>query len=277
MDETPATPRWRALAGVLLGLALVALLVGRATGVMGSGGQILAEDEPSATPAATPPSSVGVSESTPTSGSTPGERRGAKPREGPGPRGGGDRHAGRWGARRTRAGPARQEAREGGRACTVPRQQLQRARRLPHRSARQQAPVRLGDGPHAGDRRAAGEPGRRRRRFPGVRDGAVPRLQATDRRRVRRLPGALDGPRGRSATPSPGARPPGTSWTRGRSRSPTSAAAGCRCPTCCSSTRSRASRSTSSTSTTRRATRSAATTSAGGTSRPGSRRPWRGG
>lgn len=85
MDETPAPPRWRAVVGLLLGLALVALLVGRATGVVGSG-QILSQDDApdaSETPAVTSPSvTTGATEPTGTSTRTTGDPVAKKSREG---------------------------------------------------------------------------------------------------------------------------------------------------------------------------------------------------
>ena len=72
----------------------------------------------------------------------------------------------------------------------VPREQLQRARRLAHRPQRQQARLPLRSGAHG---RSAGPDPRlrcRRRRLPGVRVGPVRRLQPHDRWLVGRLPGA---------------------------------------------------------------------------------------
>jgi endonuclease/exonuclease/phosphatase family metal-dependent hydrolase len=58
--------RWRTGIGVVLGLVLATLLVGRATGVVGGGGQILADAGSEGTPAATPssPATVGQTRAT---------------------------------------------------------------------------------------------------------------------------------------------------------------------------------------------------------------------
>ena len=75
MDERPAQPRWRTAAGVLLGLVLVALLVGRATGVVGGDGQILADGDPEESPAASPSvTDSGSSGASSTPGSSPARR-----------------------------------------------------------------------------------------------------------------------------------------------------------------------------------------------------------
>ena len=72
VDETPAHPRWRALAGIALALVLVGLLVGRATGVVGGGGQILADGAPSTPESSSPTVSGDDSSTSATATATPG-------------------------------------------------------------------------------------------------------------------------------------------------------------------------------------------------------------
>lgn len=73
MDRVPVRSRWRALAGVLVALVLVGLLVGRATGVMGGGGQILADDADPGTAASStdPPAASPTPSATTGSATTP--------------------------------------------------------------------------------------------------------------------------------------------------------------------------------------------------------------
>ena len=71
VDESPAHSRWRALAGIALALVLVGLLVGRATGVVGGGGQILTDGAPSTAESSSPSASTDDSSTSPTAAATP--------------------------------------------------------------------------------------------------------------------------------------------------------------------------------------------------------------